>query len=92
MIKKKPVDFDYELAYWRQYVGREVVVVRKTYPASFQKGVGMREEIYKGFIASVFRELGKSSNAVIIWFTDHKSFMSSFYPQTTQDEIHFEIT
>lgn len=92
MTKKKPRNFDYALAYWKQYVGREVVVVHTTHPDSFQKGVGKYEDVSKGTIVSVFRELGARSGAIVIWYSDHKSFMRTFYPETGSENVHFEIT
>jgi len=92
MIKKKPKNFDYALAYWKQYVGREVVVVHTIYPDTFQKGVGKHENISKGVIVSVYRELGNRNSAITIWYTDHKTFMGSFYPEVENEEVHFEIT
>lgn len=92
MITKKPKNFDYALAYWKQYVGREVVVVRTIYPDAFQKGVPKSEEISKGTIVSVYRELGNKNCPITIWYTDHKTFMSSFYPEAGGERVHFEIT
>lgn len=92
MTKKKPKNFDYALAYWQQYVGREVVVVRTIHPDAFQKGVGKHENISRGVIVSVYRELGNRSNPIIIWYTDHRTFMSSFYPEAEDEDVHFEIT
>jgi len=92
MTKKKPKNFDYALAYWKQYVGREVVVVHTIWPDAFQQGVPEGKEISKGTIVSVYRELGKRDGAIIIWYTDHRTFMSSFYPETEDEEVHFEIT
>lgn len=92
MTKKKPKNFDYALAYWQQYVGREVVVVRTIHPDAFQKGVGKHEDISKGVIVSVYRELGNRNSPIIIWYTDHKTFMSSFYPEAEDEDVHFEIS
>lgn len=92
MTRKKPKNFDYALAYWKQYVGREVVVVHTIYPDASQKGVPKREEISKGVIVSVYRELGSRNGAIKIWYTDHKTFMWNFYPETSREDVHFEIT
>jgi len=92
MVKKKPKNFDPALAYWKQYVGREVVVVHTISPDAFQKGVGKYKDVSKGVIVSVYRELGYRNGPVIIWYTDHKTFMSSFYPELESDGFHFEIT
>lgn len=91
MIKKKPKNFDYALAYWKQFVGREVEVVRTIHPDAFQKGVGKHKDISKGVIVSVYRELDNRNSPIIMWYTDHRTFMSAFYPEA-EDDVHFEIT